>query len=79
MRRGAKVIGFRSFDLKSHWCVPLHQIDSYLDLTKDWELRPQQSPSWEGLYKLIRVVLCNSYILEALQGDCQQQHLMADN
>ena len=27
------------------------------------------SPNWEGPYKMIKVVLGNSYMLETLQGD----------
>jgi len=53
MRRGAKVAAFGSFNLKPDRCVALHQIDNYLDLTEDQEPCPQQSPSWEGMYKPI--------------------------
>ena len=64
--------------MKLDRCVALHQINSYLNLTEDRKPHSQQSPSWEGLYKPIRVLFGNSYMLEALQGDCRQEHLMAD-
>ena len=28
------------------------------------------SPSWEGSHKIIKVIFCNSYKVETLQGEC---------
>ena len=28
------------------------------------------SPSWEGTYKIVKIVFGNSYMMETLQGEC---------